>query len=176
MQRIPYPTLTAAQQEKHARQRINLSRILFLLPEAIHNGMAAASKYVLFESQFDAVLRELIILRVGYLSKCAYEEYQHRGLAKQLGLTDAQIEAALSATPGAPLTERERTLLHFADEVILNVRPSDAALEGARRYLSDVEIFETLYIIGNYMFLARVLETSGIPLDDGVIVSNPDER
>jgi AhpD family alkylhydroperoxidase len=177
MPRIPYPTLTPAQQAQHERSKINLSRMMFHLPEKIHAGLSMAGKAMLFESGYDAHLRELIILRVGALSKCAYEVYQHRAYGKRMGLGDAQIEAALAPTIGAPLGEREQAVLRFTEEVVLNVRPSDAALAGARRHLSDSELFETLWIIGNYMFLARLIETSGLPIDeDGAVVSNPDNN
>jgi alkylhydroperoxidase family enzyme len=175
MQRIPYPALTPEQQEQHARAKINLSKIMFLLPQKIHAGISAAGKAMLFDSPYDPLLRELIILRVGHLSNCEYEAHQHRVYGKQIGLTDAQIEAAMAPALGAPLTPREQDVLRFTEEVLVNVRPSDAALAGARRHLSDSEIMETLFIISNYMFIARVIETSGIPLDEpGVIVSNPD--
>ncbi|MET0378945.1 MAG: carboxymuconolactone decarboxylase family protein [Spongiibacteraceae bacterium] len=176
MQRIPYPVLTPAQEEQHARAKINLSKIMFLLPPKILAGMSAAGKAMLFESPYDPLLRELIILRVGYLSNCEYEAHQHRVYGRQMGLSDAQVEAAMAPTLGAPLTQREQDVLRFTEEVVVNVRPSDVALAGARRHLSDSEILETLFIISNYMFIARVIETSGIPLDaPGVIVSNPDK-
>lgn len=177
MSRIPYPTLTPEQAAQHAKARINLSHMMFHMPQKILDGFSIAGKAMLFESEYDAKLRELIILRVGYLSKCAYEEFQHRAYGKQCGLSDAQIEAALTATIGAPLTEREQAILNFADDVILNVHPSDSSLAAAQKYLSHRELFETLWIIGNYMFLARVIETAGIEIDaDGAIVSNPDKN
>lgn len=173
MQRIPYPQLTPQEEEIVARERLNLSRIMCLLPEKIRAGMSAAGKAMLFDSPYDTKLRELIILRVGYLSNCAYEAHQHVAYGKQVGLSDAQIQAAMAPTLDAPLTEREQAILRFAEDVLRNVRPSDETLAGARKFLSDSEVFETLYIIGNYMFIARVLETSGIPLDaEGVVVGN----
>ena len=92
-------------------------------------------------------------------------------------MTDAQIEAALAPTIGAPLDAREQAVLQFAQDVILNVEPSDANLAGARKYLSDSQIFETLVIIGNYMMIARIIATAGIEIDKaGVIVANPNEK
>jgi alkylhydroperoxidase family enzyme len=174
MSRIPYPTLTP---EQHAKTRINIARMLHHLPDGIRIPNSLAGKAALFESKFDILMRELIILRVGFQSKCAYEEFQHRAFGKQCGLSDAQIEAALTAKLDAPLTEREQAILRFTDEVILHVRPSDGALNGALEYLSHSELLEVLWVIGNYMFLARVIETTGIENDaDGAIVSNPDQR
>jgi len=177
MQRIPYPQLSAEQQKEFERRRSNVSRIMYLLPEKIRQGFSAAGRTMLFDSDYDSLLRELIILRVGYLSNCAYEAHQHRAYGKKMGLSEAQIEAAMAVELGEPLTERERVVLAFVEEVVRDVRPSDTALERTRYYLTDTEIVETLWIIGNYMFIARVVETTGIPLDDdNVIVSDPNKN
>lgn len=177
MSRIPYPTLTSEQEQAVAANPLNLNRMMFHIPPKIRAGISQMGRAMLWDSDYDTRLRELVILRVGYLSKSAYEEHQHRAYGKQEGLTDAQIEAALAPTIGAPLDAREQAVLAFAQEVILNVEPSDAVLAEARKYLSDSQIFETLVIIGNYMMIARVIATAGIEIDKpGVVVANPDKK
>jgi alkylhydroperoxidase family enzyme len=177
MSRIPYPVLSAEQEQAVAANPINLNRMMFHVPPKIRAGISQMGRAMLWDSDYDSKLRELVILRVGYLSKSAYEEHQHRAYGKQEGLTDAQIEAALAPTIGEPLSGREQAVLRFAEEVILNVEPSDAALAAAREHLSDSQIFETLVIIGNYMMIARMIATAGIEIDKpGVIVANPNKQ
>jgi alkylhydroperoxidase family enzyme len=174
MPRIPYPTLTEEQRKQLEANPINLGRMMFHIPKNILFGMSRMGRALLWESEFDEKLRELIILRVGALSKSAYEEHQHRAVGKRVGLTNEQIEAALAPVVGAPLTEREQAVLRFAEDVILHVDPSDAALSEARKYLADREIFEMLVLIGNYMMIARIIATARLEIDaPGVIVKNP---
>ncbi len=177
MSRIPYPELTQEQQQALSKNPINLTRMLFHMPDDIRGGMSQMGRYLLWNSPYDAKLRELVILRVGYLSKSAYEEHQHRAYGKKEGLRDDQIEAALAPTLAPPLTDKEQAVLRFTEDVVVNVRPSDKALAEVRQYLSDREVFETLGIIGNYMLIARILETAGVEIDaPGVIVANPDNN
>jgi alkylhydroperoxidase family enzyme len=173
MSRIPYPELSAEQRADFEKNPINLNHMMFHLPSRLRAGMSQVGRALLWESDYDSKLRELVILRVGYLSKSAYEEHQHRAYGKEQGLTDEQIEAALAPTIGAPLTEREQAVLRFAEEAILNVEPSDAALADAQKYLSTSQIFETLVIIGNYMMIARIIATAGLEIDKpGVILKD----
>lgn len=175
MPRIPYPVLTEEQNKEYQKSGLNIAHMMFLMPPKIHAALGMAGRTLLFDSSYDAGLRELIILRVGYLSKCAYEVHQHRAYGRKFGLTDEKIEAALTQSLTTPLSAREQAVLKFADEAIVNVRASDATLAAARQYLVDSEILETLAIIGTYMMIARVIETTAIELDaPGVIVGNPD--
>ncbi|MGI8595750.1 MAG: carboxymuconolactone decarboxylase family protein [Thermoleophilaceae bacterium] len=64
------------------------------------------------------------------------------------------------------LGEPERTVVAFTREVVRDVRASDAALHAVREVLSPREVVELLLVVGHYMAVARLAETTGIEVDD----------
>jgi AhpD family alkylhydroperoxidase len=122
------------------------------------------------QSALDPKLRELAILRVGYISNCAYELFQHEPFGRFVGLTDAQIAAIKAGDAASPeLDEAQRAVLRFVDDIVLNVRPSDEALAALRLHLDDQQVIDLVLVTGNYMTVCRFLETTGIELDDNAI-------
>jgi alkylhydroperoxidase family enzyme len=118
-------------------------------------------------SKLDPVLREVAILRTGYLSHAAYETWQHEASARLLKMTDAQIDANKTGGqhPGV-LNAQQQAVLDFTDDVVKNVRAGDAALAGVRRYLNDTDTVDLILVIGAYMTVSRLLETTGVPMED----------
>ena len=64
------------------------------------------------------------------------------------------------------LGEAGQAVLVFVDDLVKNVRPSDATLAGVRKHLSDTEVIDLTLVSGMYMMVSRFLETTGIELDD----------
>lgn len=54
----------------------------------------------------------------------------------------------------------------FTDEVAFMLEATDGTYERAKEHFSDRALTEILYVIGTYMFLARVIGTGRVPLDD----------
>src|SRR5687767_11815068 len=69
---------------RNERGLLNIYRTLARQPRAA-KAFLGWGRYVLRESDFDARLRELAILRTGWLCKSGYEWTQHSRLARQLG-------------------------------------------------------------------------------------------
>ena len=168
MTRIPYPD-PAKQSETVratlARAPINIMKMVANASEPVFNGFGQFSGAFYQPSQLDPVLREVAILRVGYLSKSAYEIFHHEGLGRQIGLSDAQIAAIKMGKPDSVLTPAQTAVMAFADDVILNVRAGDTTLAGVRKYLSDQALVDLILVIGLYMTVSRLLETAGVELD-----------
>ena len=121
---------------------------------------------VLARQQLSPKLRELTILRVAQLSPARYEWVQHVPIAKATGATQAQVEALergdIEAGCFDPL---ERSVLRFTTEVLRDVRASDAAFTDLASRLSPREIVELILTVGNYMMIARLLESTAVDLD-----------
>jgi len=64
------------------------------------------------------------------------------------------------------LSEVERLVLKFTDEVNAGVKASRETLEGLKRHLSPAEIIELLIIIGHWRQTASILETTEVELED----------
>jgi 4-carboxymuconolactone decarboxylase len=172
MTRIPYPD-PAKQSETVratlARAPINIMKMVSNASEPVFNGFGQFSGAFYQPSQLDPVLREVAILRVGYLSKSAYEVFHHEGLGRQIGLSDAQIAAIKAGRPDPVLTPAQAAVMAFADDVIVNVSAGDATLAAARAHLSDQAVVDLILVIGLYMTVSRLLETTGVELDQAPI-------
>jgi AhpD family alkylhydroperoxidase len=168
---MPYPESKSDEAMKTQPRELNVQRMLAHMSPPMMEGFGALATAVLAKAKLDGKLRELAILRVGHLSKCAYEVYHHEAYGRYVGLTDAQLEA-VKHSPTAPIwSPVERAVLEFTDDIVKNVRPSDATLNAVRKHLSDTEVMELIVSAGAYMTVCRILETTGIEIDP--ITINP---
>jgi alkylhydroperoxidase family enzyme len=118
--------------------------------------------------ELDARLRELVILHVGRLSGAEYEWVQHVPIAHAVGASDEDVAAVERGEVDAGCLGADvSAALRFTTEVVRDVRASDEALAAVREHLSPREVVELLLVIGQYMMVARVAETTGIEIDEG---------
>ena len=121
---------------------------------------------ILGAQQLSARLRELAILRVAQTSKAQYEWTQHVPIAKAAGATDAQIAALEAGNGTAPCFDaRDQLVLRFTDELIRQVRVSDATFARMSEHFPPREIVELILAVGFYMLIARLLETTAVELE-----------
>jgi 4-carboxymuconolactone decarboxylase len=172
MTRIPYPDpakQSAIVRATLERAPINVMKMVSHASEPVFNGFGQFSGAFYQPSDLNPMLREVAILRVGYLSKSAYEVFHHEGLGRQIGLTDAQIDAIRAGKANPALTPAQAAVMAFADDVIVNVRAGDATLAAVRGFLSDQALVDLILVIGLYMTVSRLLETTGVELDTAPI-------
>jgi 4-carboxymuconolactone decarboxylase len=175
MPRIPFPD--PATLPEHMRQAVtmhpsNVTRMLARASEPVFNGFAALSAGFTAAggSPLPQKLREIAILRTGYLSNAAYEVFQHEALARHVGLTDAQIAAIKAGgAASAALGEAGAAVLAYTDDLVANVRASDATMAAVRKHLDDIQFVDLTLVIGMYMMVSRFLETTGIEIDEAPI-------
>lgn len=55
--------------------------------------------------ELDPLLREVVILRIGFLSKASYEVHQHKRVARKVGMSDEKI-AALEHDPQSAVLDK----------------------------------------------------------------------
>lgn len=142
----------------------NVTRMMAVASEPVFHAVAAIGGAFIRGSALPPRLRELAILRVGYLSNATYETFQHEALGRFVGLTETEI-AAIRAGDAAALGKVEATVLAFVDDVVANVRASDATLGAVRRHLDDRQVVDLVLVTGAYMMVSRFLETTGVELD-----------
>ena len=173
MPRIPYYYVEQAT-GKHAEflgklkpPHMNIVRMLANSEFGL-KGFTRMGNALLHRCELDPTLRELAILRVGRLSRAAYEVFQHERIAREVGVDDAKIAALRDATIEAPaFTDNEKAVLHFTDDVVRNVRASDRHLKAVHAFLSPGAVVELTLTIGYYMMVCRFLESTGVEGEEG---------
>lgn len=121
---------------------------------------------ILFKSDMDPVLREIAILRVGYLSGATYETFQHERIGRDVGMSDELIERVKEGPDADGFTERERMVMKFTDDLVANVRASDETFNPLLDDFSIKEIQELTLTVGFYMMTCRFLETFDVDIED----------
>ncbi len=132
MARIPYPdpdTLEPATVEFLGRlPELNIFRML-----AGGEGLLAAfsrfGNHLLYKTALDPVLREIAIVRVGVRTGASYELHQHEEISRRLGMSDELLAAVGEGPNAAGLDEVQAMVVAYTDDLIANVRASDATFE-----------------------------------------------
>ena len=117
--------------------------------------------------EIDPALQRMIVLRVALLGECFYAWRQNVVVARSVGVTEQQISALERGDIVAKcFSPAQQAAFAFIDEVVFMVETTDATYERAKHYFSDRALTEMLFVISTYMFIARVIRTGRVPLDE----------
>jgi AhpD family alkylhydroperoxidase len=166
--RLPYLDRASLPPEVAAlwdRRPLNLYRIIAHARTAAP-GFLALGRALLTESELDPKLRELVILRVGAISRATYEIHQHKRLATSVGLSDDEIAAALRERSDDCLPEFSQLVLKFTDSVVWEVKAPEPLYADVTRQLSERQMAELLLTIGFYMLVSRFLENTEVEIEE----------
>jgi alkylhydroperoxidase family enzyme len=108
---------------------------------------------------------ELVILRVAWQCRSAYEWQQHVSIALRVGLTPEEVAGVAEGSSAGGFTERQRALLAVSDELIGQRALSDATWSAVQASLSDREAIELCLLIGHYQGLASAIGGLGIQVE-----------
>lgn len=138
----------------------NMTRVMANSPSVLQGYLSFSG--ALAGGALDAKLREQIALEVGEQNACQYCVSAHTAIGKMTGLTDAEIEAARSASAASP---KNAAALKFASQLVaLRGRIADVDFDTVRRAgFTDAEIAEiiahvALNIFTNYFNNAAAVE------------------
>jgi alkylhydroperoxidase family enzyme len=169
MARIPYPT--PEQLSDKARDfaaklpPLNIFRMLSHSDHLFEPFVRLGNGF-LGKGTLDPVLREVAILRVGYISGSRYETFQHEVIGRRLGMSDALFAALKQGADAADLTPQQRQVVRYVDDVVKNVRASDETFAALREQFSVQQMQELTLVTGYYMMVCRFLETFGVEVED----------
>ena len=168
MPRIPYVDLAGTSEELRdalaGMPPLNLFRMLpyagRVAPAFIRMGGMILNRTVL-----DPKLRELAILRVGALTGSDYEVHHHRRIGGQVGLTDAQVDAAVAGADSPTLDAPQRLVLALTEAVIGQVKAPEPLFDEALEALGPEALAELVLTIGYYRMVAGFLLNFGVEVE-----------
>jgi 4-carboxymuconolactone decarboxylase len=152
--------------EIHARfgRLNNIFRVLahhpVLLRQVIECGVALRH-----ETRLNSVLRELAILTVGRLTRCAYESTHHGALALRIGVRPEQIERLAAWERDPAFTAQERAVIRYAAEATQQVAVAAATFEALRGFLDEQQLLELVLNVAFYNMIVRVLGPLEVELE-----------
>lgn len=112
----------------------------------------------------DLLLYEYVIVRVASLSRAGYVIRQHEAFLRRQKVSE-DIILALRVRPDSPVfTDAERAALRLVDEIVLNVRASEATFAAAAKHFSPEQLMHIMLTVGQYMMTSRIVETFDVDL------------
>ena len=136
-------------------------------PDMLRRWLVFAT-HVLSKSTLPARDRELLILRTGWNCRSRYEFGQHVVIARDCGISDAEIDRVTVGPHAAGLDELDRLLLTAADELHTRSALSDATWAALGEHYSTEQVLDLIATVGNYHLVAMFLNSARVELDDGV--------
>jgi len=141
---------------------INVYRLLLHTPDIAATWLELIGK-ARFATALDGRLREIAIIRVGYLNRTDYVVKQHvPELSAPEGLSQAECDALADWQKSPLFSARERAVLAYADAMTRDVTVPDAVFEGLRPHFTERQIVELTVLIGIYNMHTRVFTALAI--------------
>jgi alkylhydroperoxidase family enzyme len=112
--------------------------------------------------------RELVILRIGWLCRSAYEWGQHVKIGEQAGLTPIEIERIPRGADGPGWSDLERALLRATDELHADAFISDATWAVLAKHLNTQQLMDLVFAVGQYNLVSMALNTLGVQPEPGL--------
>lgn len=138
---------------------------------AHHPSLAAffgLGSHLLAHSTLPHRVRELVTLRVVSRFKGGeYEWHHHVRFAGQVGVTDAEIEAARGPLDQSILRGAELAALHAADELLASGELSDARWAELSSYLERRQIMDLVFTVGLYVMASFGNAALGVEIETG---------
>jgi alkylhydroperoxidase family enzyme len=131
---------------------------------------------LLEKNKLDARLRELTIMRIGWVTGSAYEWTQHWRVATQTcGIPPEDVLAVRDWRKSDRLTAADKAVLAATDETLAGASISDATWAALARAIPNPEHqVEFVVAMGNWTMFSMLLRNLKIPVEDGVAIWPPD--
>jgi alkylhydroperoxidase family enzyme len=137
---------------------LNIYRMLLHSPALAEKWLDQVSA-VRWQTDLDGKIRELVIIRIGFLNRVEYVIKAHVPMhAVREGLTLEQC-AALKDWQGSSLfDDRQRAALTYTDTMTREVQVPDAVFAALKPHFTEKQIVELTVLIGTYNMHTRVLQ------------------
>lgn len=131
---------------------------------------------LLWRGALDARLRELIIMRIGWVTGSVYEWTQHWRVARLLDVPERDLLAVRDWRSAGHFGEAERAVLAATDETLHDGTISDETWAACQRALhgGPAVLVELVAAIGNWRLFSALLRSLQVPLEDGLEAWPPD--
>ena len=151
-------------------------RVLANNPPLARSAFAMLSQ-LMEHNTLDARLRELMIMRIGWVTGSVYEWTQHWRVAASVGVPPEDVLAVRDWRASDRLTEADKAVLAATDESLAGKAISDATWSQVTKHITEPgQQVEFVVAMGNWTMFSILLRNLKIPLEDGVAAWPPDGR
>lgn len=151
--------------EGRGQKVIKLWKVLGHLPYIGLNYQRMGNS-ILKGEELSPKLREIAIIRLGFIDRSQYEFTQHSRIGLRAGLTQKQIDEIGEWHKSKLFSDEERAVLAYTDEVEKNIQVKDETFNTLKKYLNEHQIVELTAAIGFYGMTCRILEALKVDMED----------
>jgi 4-carboxymuconolactone decarboxylase len=134
-----------------------------------HTALAKAfltfNNHVAVASTVSKRIRELLILRIGWLRRSEYEYIQHLVLGRRAGLTDAELERIPLGADAPGWDPEDADLLRAVDELHHGARIQDSTWARLSTRFDTMQLLDIIFAVGCYDVLAMVFNSARVALE-----------
>ncbi len=151
----------------------NIFKTLIRHPEARRAFMVWGSYILSAANTLPPRLREIVILRTGFLCRSGYEWTQHVQIGRRAGLDDEDIARIKAGPEAAGWSEAEAALLRATDELHRDQFVTDVTWRALRGHFDEKQCMDLVFTAGEYTQVSMFLNSFGVQLDEGQVL-DPD--
>ena len=130
--------------------------VMIHVPKA-HQASTALNQYLRNESSLPEAALELSMLLAAREYDCQHIWNAHAASARAAGVQDAVVDALRDRDELPPLSDLERAVINYAREFFEYRRVGRGAFQDAMEQFGKQGLIELTLVIGNYSFLAFVI-------------------
>ena len=136
-------------------------------PELLRKWLGFAT-YLLTASTLEPRLRELVVLRVGWLCHSPYEWGQHVHVGRRAGVTDPDLARIADGPQATGWTDAEAAALHATDELVARHTLGDATWSALQVHFTTQQVLDLVFLVGQYQLVSAALNACRVERDDGL--------
>ena len=122
-------------------------------------------KHFLMNNSLNTRQLEIIILRVAWRVKSAYEWHNHVGYGMNAGLSLEEIGAIRDFPAGGDWIAEEAALMAAVDELIDGNTVTDATWATLSQSFNRQQMMDLVFTIGHYVMTSWALSAFGVPIE-----------
>lgn len=126
-------------------------------------------------NQLDPRLRELVIMRIGWVTACDYEWTQHWPIAQMFGVSEDDLLAVRDWRSAECFSAADQAVLAATDDTLEHGRILEATWDACMAALEQPEVLLELCVaIGAWRLISQLALSTGVELEDGIASWPPD--
>jgi len=134
------------------------------------------NNHVAMTSTVSKRIRELLILRVGWLRGAEYEFQQHVILGLRAGLTETEIERITHGADAEGWNVVDTALLRATDELVADAFIKDETYAVLAQHFNNQQLLDIVFAVGCYEMLAMVFNSFQVPFEESLPLMTPETR
>ena len=162
---------------RESMAKVNAYRMLLNNPQLARGVNELLTTLLFTNKTIDVRLRELIIMRIGWVTGSCYEWTQHWRFAEAVGLPPEDVVGVHDWQNYDGYDAADRAVLAAVDDTLEHGKISDAVWQECAAHVGGpAELVEMVVAIGNWTMFSQLLRSLEIPLEDGVEAWPPDGK